>query len=90
MPAQAIGFAINAPRARFVDLGTEFTVRTHPDGAFELQVFDGMVELKLLDPNHEFDDAPLQISEGTAVSVGANSRNVQATAYDANQRMTMP
>ena len=90
VPGQAIGFAVHAPRARLVDLGTEFTVRTHPDGALELQVFDGMVELTLLGRDLKPDDSPLSIAEGTAVKTDATTQKAVAIPYDETQRLVMP
>lgn len=90
VPTQAIGFTVNTKRSRIVDVGTEFLVRAQPDGALELQVFDGMVELTMLDAATGAEDAPLQISEGTAVSVRATARTVKSISYDAEQQILMP
>ncbi len=90
VPTQAVGFTINMPRGRLVDLGTEFALRIRPDDSFEVQVFEGLVELRLIDEKHPVDDSPLRIARGVAVKVAAGSREAKSIPYDAGQRMTMP
>ena len=50
VPPAAVGFAVDTPRARIVDRGTEFGVRVEPERETIVQVFDGavVVELKSL------------------------------------------
>jgi hypothetical protein len=90
VPTQAVGFTINMPRGYLVDLGTEFTLRIRPDSSFDVQVFEGLVEMHLIDENGSVDDAPLRISKGVAVRIDAASREVESIPYDAGQKMTMP
>jgi len=47
VPPRATGFTIETPRAKVVDLGTEFGIRVHPDGELEVHVFEGMVDLAI-------------------------------------------
>jgi hypothetical protein len=47
VPTQAIGFTVITSLARFVDLGTQFTVKLDAEKTFEIYVFVGMVELTL-------------------------------------------
>lgn len=47
VPRQAAGFAVNSSLARFVDMGTAFTLKLNRDKAFDLYVFDGMVEMRI-------------------------------------------
>jgi hypothetical protein len=42
----ASGFAVRTPAAEMVDLGTEFAVVVEPDGATELHVLEGEVEIR--------------------------------------------
>jgi len=53
VPPTATGFVVDTPKARVVDLGTEFGVSVDPDRETIVQVFDGIVvaELKNLDPS---------------------------------------
>jgi len=90
VPSQAVGFTVNMPRGRLVDLGTDFTLRIRPDNSFEVQVFQGLVELRLMDQKNPVDDSPLRIARGVAVKVAAGSREASSIAYDAGQRLTMP
>jgi ferric-dicitrate binding protein FerR (iron transport regulator) len=87
VPTQAIGFAVATPIAKFVDLGTEFTLALEPNNSCELQVFDGLVELQL--PSHaERASEQLRISEGSAVRFDAESFDVRSIPYDEEQRIT--
>ena len=45
VPDHARGFTIHSPKFQLVDLGTEFGIAVAPNGAAEVQVFDGEVEL---------------------------------------------
>ena len=47
VPRGATGFVIDTPAMRVTDLGTEFGVKSHPDGRSELLVFSGVVEVQL-------------------------------------------
>ena len=90
VPRQAVGFAVNTPAARLVDLGTEFAVRVQPDQSFEMHVFVGLVELQLQSAKGRVANAPLRLSEGVAVKYDSSLHDVQAIAYNPAQRMTMP
>ena len=51
VPDQASGFTVRAPSFELVDLGTEFGLDVGSDGAAEVHVFDGKVELYEADSN---------------------------------------
>ncbi len=87
VPTQAIGFTVATPIAKFVDLGTEFVVALEPTHSVSLQVFDGLVEMRL--PAHAARAAEkLRISEGSAVHFDAATFDVAAIPYDEEQRIT--
>jgi len=44
-PATAKGFTVATKAANYIDLGTEFGLRIEPDGASDLYVFDGQVNV---------------------------------------------
>lgn len=44
VPQQALGFQVDAPSARVVDLGTEFAMKAGPGLETDVQVFEGVVE----------------------------------------------
>lgn len=48
VPERARGFVLNAPDAAIYDLGTEFSVNVNPEGASEVEVTSGEIELSLL------------------------------------------
>lgn len=64
-------FAVDTPRARFVDLGTEFGVAVDPDLETVVQVFDGVVvaELKDSGPSGERNR---RLVAGESVRIGAS------------------
>ncbi len=43
VPEKAIGFELDSPAARVVDLGTEFAIKVGPDLQTDVQVFEGTV-----------------------------------------------
>lgn len=87
VPTQAIGFSVATPIAKFVDLGTEFTLALEANHSCELQVFEGLVEMQL--PPHAARAAEqLRISEGSAIRFDADSFDVRSISYDAEQRIT--
>ena len=45
VPPQAYGFTMDTQTMHVVDLGTEFGMEVNPDGAAEVHVFDGEVEI---------------------------------------------
>jgi len=47
VPRPAIGFTVRSSLARFVDMGTAFTLTLNAEKSFELHVFEGLVELQL-------------------------------------------
>jgi FecR protein len=87
VPTQAIGFTITTPAADFVDLGTEFTLTFAANNQCELQVFDGLVEMRLLEPNGTSSQQRLRISEGSAVRFDAARRDVASIPYNIEQRI---
>jgi hypothetical protein len=90
VPSQAVGFSVRLPLGELVDLGTEFTARVQGDGSFELQVFNGLVELNLIGPDQQVEGGPLRLSEGVAVKIDAPSRKVASIAYNPDAKMKMP
>jgi hypothetical protein len=90
VPSQAVGFSVRLPLGELVDLGTEFTARVQADGSFELQVFNGLVELALIGPDNQVEGGPLRLAEGVAVRIDAQSYKVASIAYNPAAKMNMP
>jgi ferric-dicitrate binding protein FerR (iron transport regulator) len=86
VPTQAIGFAVATPIAKFVDLGTEFTLTLEANNSCELQVFDGLVEMQL-PPHAQRATEQLRISEGSAVRFDADTFDVRSIPYDEELRI---
>jgi hypothetical protein len=73
VPQQAIGFTVETPTAKIVDLGTEFGVETDERGMTEVQVFKGNVRLH---PGATTDDSSPALS---AITLGAGmARRIEA------------
>jgi ferric-dicitrate binding protein FerR (iron transport regulator) len=87
VPTQAIGFTVTTPSAHFVDLGTEFTLALEASNVCTLQVFDGLVELRLFERDGHTIQQRLRISEGTAVRLDATGHDVVSIPYDEKQRI---
>jgi len=51
VPPTATGYAVDTPKARVVDRGTEFGVNVEADGETIVQVFDGVVVAELKNPD---------------------------------------
>jgi hypothetical protein len=73
VPPEAVGFTIDAPTVKLVDLGTEFGMDVAEDGAAEVHVFDGKVEL------HSPEDQPQmgierELLAGSAVRIPSSGQ----------------
>jgi ferric-dicitrate binding protein FerR (iron transport regulator) len=68
VPEQARGFSVDTPRARVVDLGTEFGVVVAESGVTDVQVFEGEVVATLKDVAA---DAGEVLAAGNAVTIEA-------------------
>jgi hypothetical protein len=86
VPRQAIGFTVETPTAKIVDLGTEFEVEVSKSGATEVQVSRGKVELhpdRPLSPGST--SPPVILSAGAArrIEVSATGESiVRDMAYE--------
>ena len=69
--ASGVGFTIDTPAARVIDLGTAFGVAINDDGATEVAVFSGKVDLALGSPSAD-DAERRRLIQGEAVRVGPN------------------
>ncbi len=71
VPANARGFSVTTPRAKVIDLGTEFGVGVGESGDTEVQVFRGLVVTEWNGPGGKPVDQ--QLPAGQAVSIDAQS-----------------
>jgi hypothetical protein len=65
----AIGFVVDTPQGKILDLGTEFGIQVEPTGRSQVHVFQGEV---VLYPTN--DESRLNVSQGSAKSVDQNGR----------------
>lgn len=55
VPKRAVGFAVQTPSTKIVDLGTEFGVNVDPQGTTETVVFEGLVEVATAESGNHAD-----------------------------------
>jgi hypothetical protein len=73
VPQSAIGFCVNTPNSRVIDLGTEFGVRTDSEGSTELHVIKGKINLLAGTTNK----IAMQISQGFAKFISGSTCQVR-------------
>ena len=78
VPARAVGFTIETPGARVVDLGTEFGVRVAADGVTDLQVHRGLVQAQL---KHATGAATHDVAAGQALQVDGAGETFRTTPF---------
>jgi hypothetical protein len=85
VPADAIGFTVETPTAKIVDLGTEFSVEVDRDGVTESRVFRGAIKVQPVATSEG------QVNEERAVVVRENEsiRIDKALAADNRQALTI-
>jgi len=86
VPRQATGFILESPMARFVDLGTEYTVDVRSPTRCELHVFSGLVEMQ---PNNVRRTDQLRVPGGRAISFDDASGDVETLPYESGERMAL-
>lgn len=69
VPQQAIGFAVDSPQARVVDLGTEFGVDVDERGNVDVEVFAGKVDVTATASNAATRPPSIQLSAGQSSRV---------------------
>jgi hypothetical protein len=78
VPQQAIGFTLQTPTAKIVDLGTEFGVEVQPDGRSILQVLKGEVETR----SHAASAKSVRLSAGQSIQFVSGSPNPESIHFD--------
>ena len=81
IPRSAIGFKVDTPTARVVDLGTAFGVDVEEDGATEIAVFEGEVEVELPE-NTSSEKGKRLITHGNSVRTEVGTEEIRDARYD--------
>ena len=90
IPKSAIGFKVDTPTARVLDLGTAFGVDVDDQGATEVAVFEGEVEVELPGPAESRKGKRL-ITHGNSVRTEAGAKEISDAFYDVSKfRKTWP
>ena len=87
VPRQAMHFTIESSLARIVDLGTSFTLSLEAEKSFQLEVFEGLVELQL---NERFGKAaqhPFRVAEIHAVTFDVQSADIANVPFEEGKEM---
>jgi hypothetical protein len=87
VPTTARDFTVTSSLARFVDLGTAFTLKLAAEKSFELHVFEGLVELQLDERFGEAVNQPLRVAEVHAVTFDIESGDVAKLEFEAGKQM---
>jgi hypothetical protein len=87
VPTHAIGFTVTSPLARFIDLGTAFTLDLKAESGFELYVFEGLVELQLDERFGEAAEQQLRIADVRAVKFDATAGDVSTLPFNQGEQM---
>lgn len=83
VPELARGFSVLAPSFELVDLGTEFGLDVSDDGAAEIHVFDGKVELFDAESNRNV-STRRELNAGDALTVDLDGSSMPIVARDAD------
>lgn len=65
VPKVAVGFTVNLPMGKVIDLGTDFGVEVHPEGSSEVYVYRGKVSYQGID--FEGNEVVKELSSGEAI-----------------------
>lgn len=84
VPPTAIGFAVDAPMARIIDLGTEFGVDVDDRGNVEVEVFTGQVDVTATGTKSESKPSSVRLSAGQASRI--ESGELRPTAATNSQK----
>jgi hypothetical protein len=87
VPRQAIGFTVTSSLARFVDLGTAFTLNLDAEKSFQLHVFEGLVEVRLDKRFGERAKRPAVIAEVRAVEFNINVGDLATIEFEPGKQM---
>jgi ferric-dicitrate binding protein FerR (iron transport regulator) len=83
----AVGFTVHSGHLTVVDLGTEFHVEQQSAESCELQVFEGLVEVRIEEPSDNSDDGKLKLSGGQAIRFEAASGKIKPIEYNKTMRL---
>jgi ferric-dicitrate binding protein FerR (iron transport regulator) len=87
VPRQAVGFAVTSSLARFVDLGTAFSLSLRGEKSFELYVFEGLVELQLDERFGQAVHQPVRVAQVHAVSFDVKTGDVATRRFEEGKKM---
>jgi hypothetical protein len=87
VPRQAVGFTVTSSLARFVDLGTAFTLNLDAEKSFVIHIFEGLVEFRLDERFGKAARQPVKAAEIHAFSFDVNSDDVTPVEFEAGKQM---
>lgn len=87
VPRQAVGFAVSSSLARFVDLGTAYSLSLRAEKSFELYVFEGLVELQLDERFGQTVHQPVRVAQVHAVAFDVKAGDVSTLHFEDGKKM---
>jgi hypothetical protein len=80
VPEQGVGFTVETPNSKIIDLGTEFTVLAHLEGDTEVHMYKG--EAELFAGQKDGPQTSQVLKAGTARVIDAKTHEIQEIALD--------
>jgi hypothetical protein len=84
VPSHAIGYTVETPNARVIDMGTEFAVKVRPGKLSEVHVFQGRVEAQWLGKAGPMGET-VNLSAGKAARFEFNTEREPIPTFAANE-----
>src|SRR5205085_4671235 len=81
VPRQALGFTVETPSAKVVDLGTRFAVKVEADGTTEAHVFEGKIDVSP-DQNIQKSTSPRRVAENSGLRIDPLKKSVAKLKSD--------
>jgi ferric-dicitrate binding protein FerR (iron transport regulator) len=83
------GFVVQTPRAKVVDLGTEFGLSISDTGETEVVVFQGSVDMSYAPPSGEADAPPRRLRQGEALLLNNAGEFQRVMSVQRNEFLTL-
>jgi hypothetical protein len=87
VPRQAIGFIVDNSLARIVDHGTAFTLSLKAEKSFQLEVFEGLVEVQLNERFGKAAQQPCWVADIHAVTFDVQSADIAKMPFEKGKEM---
>jgi hypothetical protein len=86
VPRQAVNFTVTSTLARFIDLGTSFTLNLVAEKSFDLHVFEGLVEVRLDERFGEAARRPTRVAQVRALTFDVSKGDVANLHFEEGKK----